>query len=90
MAGSTWSLSSSARVVAAFLVDGDVAGLHQRGAVGAQQCGARRPVAAPAMHVDGDGVEHGVRHLAGDGALPDQRVELELVGVDLAFDLLPA
>jgi hypothetical protein len=39
-------------------------------------------------HVYRDGIEHRMRHLAGDGALPDQRIQLELIGVDLAFELL--
>ena len=38
-------------------------------------------------HVDGDGVEQRVRHLRGDRALPDERVQLVLVRVDLAFEL---
>ena len=74
------------RVVLAFLVDGDIAGFYQRGAVRAQQV-ALRSVGA-GEHVDGDGVEHGGRHLTGDGALPDQRVEAELVGIDAALDQL--
>ena len=72
-------------VVASFLVDGDVARLDQGGAVGAQQV-ARRSVAAR-EHVDRHGVEHCVRHLAGDRALPDERVEFELVGVEEPLDV---
>src|SRR6185295_9980547 len=75
-------------VVGVFLVDGDVAGLDQRGTVGAQRGPGRGARLGPGagLHVHGDGVEQRVRHLRGHGALPDQRVQLELVGIDLAFD----
>ena len=72
-------------VVAALLVHGDIAGLHQRGAIGAQQMALR--AIGPREHVDGDRIEQRMRHLAGDRALPDQRVEFELVRIDLALDL---
>ena len=79
-------------VVDVFLVDGHVAGLHQRGAVGAQHVaagGVRFAVLGllAGQHVDGHGVEQRVRHLRGDRALPDERVQLELVRIDLAFEL---
>ena len=64
-------------VVRAFLVHGHVARLHQRGAVRAQHVPLRAIRAGE--HVDGDGVEHRVTHLRGDGALPDERIELELI-----------
>ena len=73
------------RVVRAFLVDGDVAGLHQRRAVRAQHV-ALRAVGAR-EHVDRDRVEHRMAHLARDRALPDERVEPVLIGVELALDV---
>jgi hypothetical protein len=72
-------------VVVALLVHGDVAGLHQRGAIGAQHV-AGAPGTRDQVH--GDGIEHGMSHLAGDGALPDQRIKPKLIGIDLAFQLL--
>ncbi len=75
-------------IVGAFLVDGDVTRFDQRRAVGAQQValGAIRA----GEHVDGNRVEYCVTHLRGDGALPDQRIQLVQVGVDLAFDAAQA
>ena len=71
-------------VVAPFLIDGDVAGFDQCRAVGTQHM-ARRAVLA-CEQFDGHGVEQRVRHLAGDRAFPDQRVELVLIGVEVALD----
>ena len=73
-------------VVDALEVDGDEARRHQRGAVRAQQVAARTVGAGE--QVDGDGVEHGVGHLAGDRTLPDERVETKQVVVDATFQHL--
>ena len=72
-------------IVAAFLVDGDVARLDQRRAVGAQHV-ALRAVRAR-QDVDRDRVEQRVCHLTGHRAFPDQRVELELVGLKITLDV---
>ena len=73
-------------VVHAFLVDRDVARLDQGRAVGAQH-GALSAPSAPAQHFDRDGVEDRGRHLAGDGALPDQRIQPELIRLELVLDV---
>ena len=72
-------------VIGAFLVHRDVAGLHQRRAVGAQQV-TLRPV-GPGEQVHGDGVEQRVTHLRGHCALPDQGVEAGEVILDPALHL---
>ena len=75
-------------VIAAFLVDGHVAGLHERRAIGAQQV-TLRPIGAR-QHVDRHGVEQRMAHLRGDRALPDQGIKAIQVVFDLAFlDVLP-
>ena len=43
----------------------------------------REDVALAALEIDADRIDGGVDHLAGDGALPDQAIELVLVGVEL-------
>ncbi len=72
-------------VVHAFLIDGDVAGRHQGRAVRAQH-GALRAVLAR-EHFHRHGVEDGRGHLAGHGALPDQRIQPELIGLEFLFDV---
>ncbi len=80
---------------------GDVVGclvLVSHGPVGAQEAveafdlagdpERQRVVAAATDHVGGDPVEHGRGHLGGDGALPDQLVELGLFGFEVAPDLV--
>src|ERR1700733_11959240 len=73
------------RIVAAFLIDGDVSRFDQRRAVGAQYM-ALGPIGAR-QHVDRDRIEQRVRHLAGDGAFPDQRIELELIGLEVTLNV---
>ena len=72
-------------VVRAFLVHRDVAGLDERGAVGAQQVALR--AVGTGAHVDRHGIEHRVAHLRGDRALPDQGVEAVEVILELALDV---
>ncbi len=72
------------RVVGAFLVDRDIARLHQRRAVGPQHVPLR--TVGPGKHVDRDRIENRMAHLRCDGALPDERVEPVEVVVDLAFN----
>ena len=78
-------------IVHALLVHRNVAGFDQRRTVGAQHGalravgGARRATAGQELHRHG--VEDGGRHLARDGALPDERVEPELVGFQFLFDI---
>ncbi len=72
-------------VIQAFLVHGNVAGLHQGRAIGPQH-GALRTVGA-GEHFHRDRVEHRRRHLAGDGAFPDQRIQRELIGLELVLDV---
>ena len=72
-------------VVRAFLVD-----RHEARLGNGRAGGAEHVAASPAAEVDGDRVDGRVHHLAGDGALPDQFVELELVLVEVALSDLPA
>ena len=66
-------------VVLAFQVDLHEAGHGDGGAGGAQG------VAFAAAEVHGHLVDGGVDHLAGDGALPDEVVELVLVGAEIGL-----
>ncbi len=72
-------------VIQAFLVDRYVARFDQGRAVGAQHR-ALRPLGARA-HFNRDGIEDRRRHLAGDGALPDQRIQPKLIGLQLVLDV---
>ncbi len=72
-------------VVHAFLIHRDISGFDQGRAVGAQHR-TLRPIRA-GQQFDRHGVEDRRRHLAGDGALPDQRVQTELIRFDLLFDV---
>jgi hypothetical protein len=63
-------------LVRAFLVHRQKAGLDHRRAGGAEG------VVAARAEVDAHRVEQRRRHLAGHGALPDQLVELLLVGIE--------
>ena len=74
------------RVVAALDVHGHVAGLNERRAVCAQQMPARAVGAGE--QVDGHRVLDRMDHLAGDGALPDKRIEFLQVRVDAPFEHL--
>jgi hypothetical protein len=73
------------------VVGREEAGFEQRLAGRAQDVAVRagRRLRVADDEVDGDGVEHGGRHLAGDRALPHQGVEAALVLVgDVALGLL--
>ena len=72
-------------VVGAFLVHRDVARLHERRAVGAEQM-SLLPIGS-GERVHGDRVEQRVTHLRGDRALPDERIEAVQVLLDLALDV---
>ena len=72
-------------IVLALLVDGHEAGLDEYRAVRAQ---AVPGIFGTCRHLDGHGVEHSRHHLAGHRALPDQRVQLVLVVVERAPDLI--
>ncbi len=65
------------RVVGAFHVRLEEA-VEGDGLAGGAELGVPA-VGRPAADLDGDGVAGGVLHLGGDGALPDQLVQLELV-----------
>ena len=69
-------------VVLVFLIDGDESGLDQYRAVGPEHVTVGQRAGG---HVDGHRVEGRRHHLAGHRALPDQRVEFHLVGIQRAF-----
>ena len=75
-------------VVAAFLVDLEEAVELHDGAGGAQH--VELAVAALDLDVGGGLLQLGGRHLARDGALPDQLVEPRLVALEIARDVLRA
>ena len=66
-------------VVPALLVHSHEAGLNENRSIGAQTVSFRR---IAGREIDGNRVEQGRHHLAGHGALPDQRVELVLFVVE--------
>ena len=69
-------------VVDALLVDGKKSGDRHGRPGGAKKLvgdGRVRPGSGAARELDGDGVYRRVPHLAGDGAFPDQLVELRLI-----------
>ena len=74
-------------VVAAFLVEREEAGEADDLAGGAEIEFAR---AGLGENFDGGALEFGALHLAGDGAVPDQLVELGLLGLEMAGDVLGA
>ena len=73
-------------VIDAFEIDRHEAREHQRRAVGTQQ--VTLWAVGTRQQIDGDGIEHGVGHLAGDGAFPDQRIEALQIVVDAALEHL--
>ena len=63
-------------LVAPFFVDGEKSRIHHRGSAGAEERVAAR------IEIDGHGVQCRELHLAGNGAFPDQVIQLALIVVE--------
>ena len=72
-------------IICAFLIHGDKARLNKYRAIGAYYGSA---FIVCRHHIDSNGIEYGSHHLASHGALPDQAVELKLVIIKEALNLL--
>ena len=73
------------QIVGAFLVDRDIPGCDEGGAVRTQDVALG--ASATCEQIDGDRVKDRVTHLTGDRALPDERVQAQEISLDLALDV---